>query len=51
MTNKVSKAFSEAKMERWEKRWTHNPKRSRIASKRFNKASRKASKLQLKREF
>ena len=45
---KLAKHFSDAKLERWEKRWTHNPKRARLASKRFNKASRKASKLALR---
>ncbi len=48
MTNKLAKTYSEAKLERWEKRWTHNPNRARQASKRFNKASRKAAKLALR---
>ena len=49
MSRIVAKKFSEAKLERWEKRWTWNPKRARIASKSFNKASRAASKLTLKK--
>tara|TARA_B100000131_G_scaffold127420_1_gene124412 strand:+ start:596 stop:754 length:159 start_codon:yes stop_codon:yes gene_type:complete len=48
MSRIEAKKFSEAKMERAEKRWTWNPKRARIASKSFHKASRAASKRALK---
>ncbi len=44
MTPLATKAFSEAKMERWEKKHTTPRMRARIASKRFNKADRKAAK-------
>lgn len=40
---------TEASYSRSEKRWTYNSKQARIASKRYNKAIRKASKLQLKK--
>jgi len=43
-----TKHFSDAKIERFEKRWTSADKRARHASKRFNKAERKAIKLFLK---
>ena len=49
MSRQEAKKFSEAKLERREKRWTWNLKRARIASRAFNKASRAASKLSLKR--
>ena len=49
MSRIEAKKFSEAKMERAEKRWTWNPKRARVASRSFNKASRAAAKLSLKR--
>jgi len=45
---KLAKHFSDAKMERFEKKHTTPRKRARIASKRFNKASRKAAKLTLR---
>ena len=47
--NKLAKLHAEAKMCRDEKRWVNNTKRSRIASKAYNKASRKAAKNQLRR--
>ena len=47
--SKLSKLRAEAKRSRHEKRYTHNEKRSRIASKAYNKATRKASKNQLRR--
>ena len=40
---------TEASYSRREKKWTWNSKQARIASKRYNKAIRKASKLQLKK--
>mgnify|MGYP003115356694 CR=1 FL=1 len=40
-----TKHFSEAKIWRLEKRWTTKEKGARIASKRFNKAERKAVKM------
>ena len=46
---RLAKLHAEAKWERSEKRWTHNEKRTRIASKAYNKAVRKASKNQLRR--
>ena len=46
----LANLFTEAKYARDEKRWTYNgTKYSRNASRRYNKASRKASKLQLKK--
>jgi hypothetical protein len=45
--SKLAKHYSEAKYSRSEKRWTFNTKRARQASKAFNKADRKATKLAL----
>jgi len=42
-----TKHYSEAKIWRFEKHWTTNEKGARIASKRFNKAERKAAKQHL----
>tara|TARA_Y100001938_G_C7952800_1_gene360158 strand:- start:585 stop:737 length:153 start_codon:yes stop_codon:yes gene_type:complete len=47
----ATKHFSEAKIWRFEKHWTTNEKGARIASKRFNKAERKAAKLALKKHL
>ena len=44
----ATKHFSEAKLARWEKRHITSEKGARFASKRFNKAERKAVKLALK---
>ena len=43
----IHKHYSEAKYTRDEKRWCCGRKAARIASKRFNKAARKAAKLRL----
>jgi hypothetical protein len=43
-----TKHFSDAKIERFEKKHVTGVKAARIASKRFNKAERKAVKLLLK---
>jgi hypothetical protein len=48
MGNKVAKHFSEAKMARTEKRFICNHRHARKASKRFNRADRRASKLNLR---
>ena len=45
----LSSHRTEACYARREKRYTHNAKAARIASRRYNKAVRKASKLQLSR--
>jgi hypothetical protein len=47
--NKLAKHHAEAHTYREEKRHVGNCKAARHASKRYNKAHRKASKLQLKR--
>jgi len=47
----ATKHFSEAKMLRWEKRWLTGTKAARIASKRFNKAERKAAKQACRQEI
>ena len=44
----ATKHYSEAKLDRWEKKHICSGKRARISSKRFNKAERKAVKLALK---
>ncbi len=46
---KLANLHSEARYSRNEKRWTANEKRARHASKRYNKAVRKAAKLQLRK--
>ena len=46
---KLAKLRSDATYARSEKRHVHNTKRSRITSKRYNKAVRKAAKEQLKK--
>ena len=46
---KLANLHGEAHMARWEKRHVTAKKAARIASKRYNKAVRKASKLQLKK--
>jgi len=46
----LANLFTEASYARWEKQWGGNSnKSSRFASKRYNKATRKASKIQLKK--
>ena len=51
MNKTLSKHYSEAKYTRIEKRWCCGRKAARIASKRFNKASRAAAKLTLKSHY
>ena len=48
MGHKESKAFSEAKYARAEKRWICNCRHARKASRRYNKVARIASKLALR---
>jgi len=45
------KHFSEAKMMRWEKKFVSSEKSARIASKRFNKAERKAAKQSCRQQL
>jgi len=46
---KLSSHRTEASYARREKRYTHNAKAARIASRRYNRACRRAAKNQLKR--
>tara|TARA_B100000212_G_C27081414_1_gene408293 strand:- start:212 stop:370 length:159 start_codon:yes stop_codon:yes gene_type:complete len=49
MTNKLAKKHSEAKMSRQERKWVKNGnKAARDAARAFNRASRRASKNELR---